>query len=370
MERERITLIATSNINYDQRLQKIASTLATGGADVLLLGRAKNAEEVSIPKNYSAKNLTCFFEKGIFFYLEINLRFFFFLLANKTDKLCANDTDTLLAAYLTSFFRNFKLYFDAHEYFSEVPELEAKNFKKAMWNFLERIAMKRVYRAYTVNESLAEIFQAKYQRDFQVVRNTPVLEKDIPEETRENFILYQGALNKGRGLEVLIEAMQYINRPLFIAGKGDLESELKVLVEKLNLESQVKFLGNLKPEELKKVSRRAYLGINILEASSLNYYYSLANKFFDYMHANLPQISMAFPEYKKIVEKYEVALLIDKLNLESLTNAIKSIESNPSLYQLMQKRSNEASQIYNWSSEEQILNKLYFSEHHKKKRHL
>ncbi|MEZ4977932.1 MAG: glycosyltransferase [Chitinophagales bacterium] len=361
MERERITLIATSNINYDQRLQKIASSLAKRGAEVLLLGRAKGAAEVESPKNYRAKNLTCFFEKGVFFYMEINLRFFFFLLANKTDKLCANDTDTLLAAYLASFFRNFTFYFDAHEYFSEVPELEGKKLKKRMWNFIERLAMKRVDQAYTVNQSLAEIFIAKYHKDFQVLRNTPVLEELHLEAHREAYILYQGALNKGRGLEVLIETMQQIDRPLYLAGKGDLEQELKFLVKKLNLEHKVKFLGNLHPEELKEVSKKAYLGINILEASSLNYYYSLANKFFDYMHAGVPQISMAFPEYQRIVSQFKVALLIDSLDVESLYNAIQEVEKDKSLYQEIQAQCREAAQVYNWTKEEEVLYSIYFN---------
>jgi hypothetical protein len=39
----------------------------------------------------------------------------------------------------------------------------------------------------------------------------------------------------------------------------------------------------------------------------------LANKFFDYIQAGIPQVTMNFPEYAAINREYEVAVLIDDL---------------------------------------------------------
>ena len=47
------------------------------------------------------------------------------------------------------------------------------------------------------------------------------------------MIIYQGALNMGRGLEKLIDAMSYLeDAELVIAGQGDMEEDLKLRVKK------------------------------------------------------------------------------------------------------------------------------------------
>ena len=45
----------------------------------------------------------------------------------------------------------------------------------------------------------------------------------------------------------------------------------------------------------------------VAENTGLNQYLALPNKFFDYMHAGLPQIAMNYPEYQKINSQFEVA---------------------------------------------------------------
>lgn len=70
-------------------------------------------------------------------------------------------------------------------------------------------------------------------------------------------------------------------------------------------------------------------GINLLTDEGLSYRYSLANKFFDYVHAGIPQICIAFPEYKKLNVEHEVALLTnleqpDCLPQQKLSQCLKS----------------------------------------------
>lgn len=359
MERKSITLIATSDINYDQRLQKVAKSLTDLGAKVCLVGRKLPSSVSLTKKDFEQERLSCVINSGFIFYLEINFRLFFYLLKNKSNVVVVNDVDTSLAGILLSWFRKVDLVFDAHEYFTEVPELQNQNFKKNIWTFLEKIIIKKSKARYTVNESLAKIFEEKYQKNFVVISNVPFLKNENVLEPKENYILYQGALNKGRGLEDIIKAMQYIDGKLKIAGKGDLESELKVLVNQFKLEKKVEFLGNLKPEDLKKITQKAKIGINLLEAESLNYYYSLANKFFDYIHADLPQICMDFPEYRNINNQFEVAILVKDLEIENLSNQLNLLLQNESTYCRLQENCKAAKVIYNWKKEEIKLKQVY-----------
>ena len=75
---------------------------------------------------------------------------------------------------------------------------------------------------------------------------------------------------------------------LWLVGEGDLSVKLRELVKSYKLDQKVKFKGYLKPTELPEITAKATIGLNLLENTSLNYYYSLANKAFDYIQAEIP----------------------------------------------------------------------------------
>jgi glycosyltransferase involved in cell wall biosynthesis len=359
LERKKIILLATSDINYDQRLQKVSNSLASFGADVLLVGRALTTSVPLQKSSFQQHRVSCFFNKGALFYLEINSRFFFLLMRGKADIVCANDADTLLAVGLASYFKSFELIYDSHEYFTEVPELQSKKVKKAVWSFIERWGIRKSKARYTVNESLASLFSEQHQTKFEVIMNVPFSSSQKIPRAKENILLYQGALNQGRGLECLIKAMVKIDGKLLIAGKGDLQEELLQMVEDLNLRHKVTFLGNLLPEELKIQTLKAKIGINILESHSLNYYYSLANKFFDYMHAGVPSLNMNFPEYQNINDNFEIAMLITSLEESQIVSAVHELLTDQLLYNKLKENCLLAREIYHWEIEAQKLKVIY-----------
>ena len=191
--------------------------------------------------------------------------------------------------------------------------------------------------------------------------NVPVLseEKNIPNPNNPKFILYQGALNEGRGLEHLIDSMKDINCHLKLAGEGDLSNQLRARVKQLGLEQKVTFLGYIQPADLKKITAEAYIGINLVENTGLSYYYSLSNKFFDYMHAGIPQVCIGFPEYEKLNEKYEVAVLTKDCSTGEITSALTQLLNNENLYALLQKKCEVCRRELNWQQEEVKLLNLY-----------
>ncbi|RYD81866.1 MAG: glycosyltransferase [Sphingobacteriales bacterium] len=214
---------------------------------------------------------------------------------------------------------------------------------------------------YTVSQSLGQLFQQEYKKTFHLIQNCPTLaELSASTYTEAPFILYQGALNKGRGLEELIKSMQMLPLKLKIAGEGDLSQELRQLVQNLQLKEKVEFLGYVQPSELKELTPKAFLGYNLLENLGKSYYYSLSNKFFDYMHALVPSLSNDFPEYAHINSQYKVAVLCD-LNKEEIAKNVNMLLENESAYKELQKNALVAREIYNWQHEEKELIKLYGS---------
>ena len=343
-------------------MAKICSSLSEANYTVELVGRKKSNSAPLIQKNYSQKRLQCFFQKGKFFYIEYNIRLFFYLLFTNADVISSVDLDTLLPCTLVSKIRSKKLVFDAHEYFTEVPEVTDRKFIKAIWEAIAKNCIPKVDAAYTVGEMLADIFTNKYHQKFEVLRNVPLMGETNAIAQLSNYdnkiILYQGDLNEGRGLEQMIEAMQEINAEFWIAGNGPYFQKLKQLVGEFKVTERVKFLGYVKPEELKLLTQKATIGINILENKGLSYYYSLANKFFDYMHAGVPQVCAPFPEYEKINSQFNIALLCE-CSVEEIIHSLNLLLKDEYLYNKMQDESVKAKQIFNWQIEVNTLIKIY-----------
>jgi len=170
-------------------------------------------------------------------------------------------------------------------------------------------------------------------------------------------VLYQGVLNKGRGLETAIKAIVGLDLKvqLHIAGEGDLSEELRSLAQQIDNDNKVVFLGWKLPHELKELTQQAWLGINLLDGTSKNYQYSLANKFFDYMHAEVPSINMAFPTYKRYIDADKVGLVLDRLDVSKLQVLISDLYNDDALYSSMITSIRNAKQKYNWKLESKAL---------------
>lgn len=357
----------TNDLSYDQRMQRICGTLVNAGYHVELIGRLlPHSKPIDPTFTFKTTRLKCQFNKGKLFYIEYNIRLLFYLIKQQFDAICAIDFDTLLAANWASSLHNKPLIFDAHEYFTEVPEVTNRPITKWVWHTIGKQIVPQASLCYTVGPQLASILSAAYQNTFKVIMNVPwpidSTNKNTPSDqtnSKTKIILYQGALNAARGLEESIMAMHQItNAHLYIAGEGDLSEFLRNLVIKENLSDKVFFLGYLNPTELKELTQKAFIGLNLLQANGQSYYYSLANKYFDYMQAGVPCICVNFPEYEFINNKYNCSVLIP-CEINSIVEASNHLLNNETAYELLSNNCLLAAKDYNWSIEEAKLIKYY-----------
>ena len=331
------------------------------GFDVLLVGRFLPGSP-TIKRNYLTKRFSLFFNKGPCFYAEYNFRLLLFLLFSKTDVLLANDLDTLTANFLAAKLKNKPLVYDSHEYFTEVPELINRPKVKKIWSWLERQMVPKVNAAYTVCDSIARIYSEKYLIDFKVLRNLPRARKVSSSNTvtNEKTILYQGAVNVGRGLEQAILAMQFIEHAkLIIAGDGDIKADLERLVKKNKLQNKVEFKGRLSLEKLGALTQQADLGLSIEEDLGLNYRFALPNKLFDYIQAQVPVLISNLPEMRNIVKKYQIGEITNTLEPVELANKIEDSLKSISKREMWHKNLKIAATELTWENEEKIIQDIY-----------
>ena len=155
--------------------------------------------------------------------------------------------------------------------------------------------------------------------------------------------------------------MKEVNARLVIVGKGNFFEQTKELVKKNGLEVKVELKGYVSPTELAKLTPTAYIGLTLFESKGMNQYYSLANRFFDYCMAGIPQVCVDYPEYAAINEKYKIAYMIGDTEPATIAAALNNLLEDDVLYQELHQNCLKARQILNWHNEQQTLLNFYNS---------
>jgi glycosyltransferase involved in cell wall biosynthesis len=391
---KRIYFTVTNDLVYDQRMIRICRSLAAGGYSVVLVGRRLADSPPLNDEPFEQIRLRCLLRKGKGFYLEYNLRLLLFLWFRRMDAICAIDLDTILPCLWVSRRKDIPRIYDAHELFTEMKEVIARPRIKAIWDRIERYAVPQFALGSTVSRSIVEEFRRRYGVDYELIRNLPLPDSrpqslspatgttDSPptasKETRpspagikdsfsttqntprqDRYILYQGAVNEARGLESLIAAMRHVDSRLLICGAGNLMDHCLRLTAQYGLAEKIIFRGMVDPAELRQITNNAYIGVNLIEAFGLNQYYSLANKFFDYIQAGVPQLTMDFPEYRLVHDRYPIGLLIPDTDEKKIAAALNNLLADDVLYGMFKDNCQQARQVYNWREEEKNLLRFY-----------
>jgi glycosyltransferase involved in cell wall biosynthesis len=291
----------------------------------------------------------------------------------------SNDLPTLYPGYKISKKLNSNLFYDSHEIYTETINqfFPKKNpfFKSLIFNFLiffmrrhgikiEKKIFPKLYQFITVNESLLKYFNSKYRiAKGLVVMNVPRDSDAISSVERIDYysmfdwlktdiiLIYQGGLNEGRGLYLLVESFSKLpkNYKLVILGDGVLRKSLMEKAEQLNLNNSIQFINSVALSELPKYTKGATIGINLLESFNLSKKLASPNKLFEYIHAGIPVIASHSVENKIVLDKFNIGILTENTT-EKITQAIQNMTEQA----ILKYKSNtiEARAHYKWENQE------------------
>jgi len=361
----KVILCVTNDITTDRRVCRIARSLLKVFEKVTGVGRYRpdTLEPPDLP--FGTERLRLVFSKSFLFYAEYNVRLFLYLLFKKADVLVANDLDTLPAVWLASRVKRTGLVFDSHEYFTEVPELEDRPFVKGIWRAMESFFLPGITDSYTVCNSIAHVYKSLYGIEMKVIRNLPVRRREgtmaqADAGKKGKVIIYQGSLNEGRGLELAIMAVSQMNDTrLVIVGEGDIREELQSLVQKSGSGDKVSFAGRVLPEDLFSYTSRADLGISLERHTGLSYFYSLPNKLFDYIQAEIPVMVSDMPEMAGVVEHYGVGMVTGTNDPAILASLFAEVLHDDSIKNKFRAGLKTAAAELCWENEENKLLDIY-----------
>ena len=344
-------------------------SLVSMGFEPTLVGRVLPNSLPMDERPYKTHRMRLIFKKGFFFYSEFNKRLFFYLLFHKAKLLVSNDLDTLVPNYLIHKIKGVPIVYDSHEYFTEVPELVNRPRTQAVWIWIESWIFPKLKDVFTVNDSIAELFEKDYGLRPRVVRNIPVKKEKVKPATRKELglsedkkilILQGSGINVQRGSEEMVEAMKYIdNAVLLVVGGGDVVDTLKQMAENSELKGRVVFKPKQPYQKLMQLTTAADLGLTLDKDTNLNYRFSLPNKLFDYIHAGIPVLASPLPEIKKVIEEYDIGDFIPSHKPEEIAQKINQILADQDLLDKWKKNTTFAASNLTWQNEEIELREVY-----------
>jgi glycosyltransferase involved in cell wall biosynthesis len=387
---KKIAMLLNGEIINDYRVIKIIKTLSTIAVVDLFYINGNLKEDSKLFNANANVNLISMNHKTTFWVSFLRHTFFCFefnffinvVLSRKQkyDFIWSNDLPTLSPAYKLSEKLNSKLVYDSHEIYIETLNQFFPNrpifmkriifnfflfFMKWHGNFIEKKCIQKVSLFITVNKSILDYFNKKYSfSKGLVIMNLPqknyyklsmVDYRGIYKWQESDFIvLYQGGLNEGRGLFLLIDAFKELDTSykLIVLGDGSLKNELVRKVNKDNLLNQVKFINTVPLIDLPNYTIGADIGVNLLEDFNLSKKMASPNKLFEYIHAEIPVLASDTLENNLVFQKYNIGLITINAS-KSIASSIKTLsKSDFSHY-----KSNccIAKDFYCWENQEQKL---------------
>lgn len=359
----RIALAVTNDLQTDQRVHKMCLALKQIGYEPIAVGiQSSGGQNAELQRPYPIKHLTLQHRRGAGFYAAYNWALLRWLLRTPLNAITANDLDTLPACYLAARYKQVPLIYDTHEYFTGVPELMRRPYVRAFWGTLERWLVPRTLHRLTVNQVIADRYLQELGCGFIPIYNVPYYrEAPALHPHTPAVVLYQGALQQGRGLEALIQGFSMVSQPaeLWIVGGGYLEAELKALATTLPSNNPIRFWGKQAFEKLNPITAQATLGVSLEDTSAPNSALSSPNKVYDYIQARVPILVTQRPELDALLAKYPVGISIPTATPETVSNALNYLLSDPELLSRYRQATEPAAKTLCWESQLPALEALY-----------
>ena len=306
-------------------------------------------------------------------YIDYYCRGFGLARREPADIYHAHDLNALPVAWLSSRVMKGKLVYDSHELWLDRTRLKKRSrFNRFLVRAIELFLTRGTDAMIAASESYATLLSHRYNiPQPTVILNAPgycpversrILrdELDIPKGDR--ILLYIGRITYYRGLEEVIQSIQYLRHCVLVMmgyEAAEYVAGLKKLITDQGVSDRVRFFGMVPYQEVVRCAASADIGVAIIKNAGLSYYYTSPNKVFQCMAAGLPVVASNFPDMKKVIEGYNLGVTCDPDNPGEIANAINYVLSDEDRYNEMRSNALEAAKIFNWENESKKLLALY-----------
>lgn len=372
-----ILILAFSDLNHDARVNRQINFLKdTYNVSVASFGNTPIENTKAYPLKKVRPSLTDKLLGGIALIFKwYNLaykiiynqtEYFNLLKGVRYDLIISNDIETLPLAFKLS--QQSKILFDAHEYAPRHFEdkLVWRIFFSGFNKFLCKTYLHKVDSMLTVGKGLADEYHKHFNVDPIILTNANYFMALNPKPTESQNIklVHHGAANPSRQLELMIEAMNYLDDRFSldmilltptIANKKTRNylDDLRKLVDR---NPKVKILPAVKSTEVIQLIHNYDVGIFLIPPINFNYKNTLPNKLFDFVQARLAIVVGPTPEMASLVQEYDLGIASSEFTAKSFAKALS--ELTPKKIDYFKNNSNLAATKLSAENNKLILNKI------------
>lgn len=285
----------------------------------------------------------------------------------KADIYHLHDPELLMIANKLKKATGAKIVFDSHE---DVPKQImdkpwiprfTRPFISQRYACFEKRVTKKLDAIVSVTPIICERF-SKFHPRVVLVANYPDLKEfniDINDKTEKihRSICYVGGFSATRGILQLVQALDYVDAELHLAGWFD-STSLETEIRALPGWQKVKFYGKINRDEIKTLLAQAQIGmVTLLPTASYKEAYPI--KMFEYMAAGIPVLASDFPLWRMLVEKHQCTEFVDPTQPKEIAKTLDAMFANPRLESLGHNGRRAIINELNWQNEATKLVALY-----------
>jgi glycosyltransferase involved in cell wall biosynthesis len=390
----KICILNSAHPAHDTRVDRIATTLANCGYSITFIspkvipellereGINGSIAYIEIRKakgNFIAKEGIKATFRTFFSRILVMHSLFINGWQTKADVYHCNELDSWLVGILLKIILKKRLVFDVHEYYPAImiefiPSSPLKVLMEKIFVSFFSLLSRLTDRAIFVNQSIADLykFKCKYLilRNLIQLKDVEMINRNAQLEARykdEIVLLHIGPLREAYGSNVILDTLKIIKdrfpfKLVVLGGIQDSEENYQKKVREYDLENFIHIIEYLPYQQVLEYLNLASIGLVVVQPWSKNYLNSLSRKFLEYIGAGVPVIAPEFPEFKRLVEKYKLGLIVDSESPSDLAAAIESLAADLDMRKTMSKNGKTAfQQDLNWEKESKGLLDLYSS---------
>ena len=265
------------------------------------------------------------------------------------------------------------LIYDAHDFYpAERIREDTKNFGQrwieTFFQHVESRLVKVSCAVVTVNDSIAKLMRSTFKCSPRVLRNCHDnrLDEYVGPDLRQRLGLSQvdfiivaiGNAKEGSAIKQALDAMLELPLNVHLVFLGNFYERIVNYIDKRGLQGRVHILPPVMPYEVVPLTRSADASIILYYPKDENYKYSLPNRFFQSIAAELPLLYPRLPEMMRITSKYNIGLPIDPPNPKSIVDAVKRLVEDAHLQSSLKNNLRVARKELSWEMEELHLKEL------------
>jgi glycosyltransferase involved in cell wall biosynthesis len=264
--------------------------------------------------------------------------------------------------------------YDARDIYVDAGNLaRLPQVARALAGLMERRWARQVTRVVTVNDNYADVLHDR----FRVVRPVVVMNcppRPAPDWRRERrfhetlgldsracVVLYHGGISPDRGIEQLIEAMQWVpGATLVLMGYGRHLPEIRRMIAERSETRSIYLLPAAPPEALGAWVGSADISAMLIQPTTLNHRLTTPNKLFEAMAAGVPVVASDLPGMAAIIEEAGCGILVDPTDPVGIAAGLRRLVDDPEARKAYGQRGiSAARKLFNWETEADRLLRTY-----------